>query len=60
MQVIEAREGRDLTELLTELYVEQGMTQGEIADRFGTRRATVSRWMADLGVESRWGPKAAA
>lgn len=57
MQIIEAREGRDLAGLLHELYVDQGMTQAEIADRLGTRRATISRWMADLGIESRWGPR---
>lgn len=59
MQVIEAREGRDLGELLRELYVEQGMTQAAIAARIGTRRETISRWMGDLGIESRWGPRAA-
>lgn len=60
MQLIEAREGRELVDLLREFYIEQGMTQAEIAVRLGTRRATVSRWMADLGIESRWGPRSAA
>jgi transcriptional regulator with XRE-family HTH domain len=53
-QFVEAREGRELADLLTELYVDQHLTQEQVAARLGVRRATVSRWMNDLGIESRW------
>lgn len=54
MQLVEAREGRDIEELLRDLYERQGLTQEQIAQRLGVRRATVVDWMAALGIAARY------
>ena len=48
-QVIEAREGAPIDQVLARLYGE-GMTQQEIADRLGVSRITVIAWMQRLGL----------
>lgn len=54
MQLVEARFGRPIDQLLRELYLDEGLTQSQIAEKLGVRRATVSRWMQVLGIESRY------
>lgn len=49
-QVVEQRTGRDLAELLRELYVEQRHTQEDIAEALGVHRLTVVRWLRQLGI----------
>ncbi len=49
-QVVERRTGRDLADLLRELYVDQRHTQAEIAEALGVHRVTVNKWLADLGI----------
>lgn len=39
-------------ETLERLYHDEGLSQGEIADRLGTSKPTVHRWMRDLDVEA--------
>lgn len=53
-QLVEANEGRPIGDLLTELYVEQGRSQVEIAERFGVHRLTVARWLRDYGIGPRY------
>lgn len=48
---VEKRLGRSLEDYLTEKYAT--LTQPQIADDLGVSGATVSRWMAELGIESR-------
>lgn len=40
-------------EVLQRLYHEEGLTQGEIADKFGIKANTIGRWMDRLGVDAR-------
>lgn len=49
-QVVERRTGRNLAELLRELYVERRATQEEIAGTLGVHRVTVTRWLQDYGI----------
>lgn len=49
---IEKRLGRPLEDYLAERYLT--MTQPQIADELGVSGASVSRWMAELGIESRF------
>lgn len=52
-QLVETREGRDLPELLRELFVFQRMTHKAIAERLGVSRATVARWIDEHGIDPR-------
>lgn len=47
----ERRIGQTLEAFLADRY--QRMTQTEIAAELGVSGATVSRWMAELGIEAR-------
>ena len=49
-QVVEGRTGRELPELLRELYVDQRHTQAEIAEALGVHRVTVTKWLGALGI----------
>jgi transposase-like protein len=61
MQLMEQRLGRPLDEILQELYIEKGMTTKQVAVELGVSQASVSRWMAQLGVEARYiGPEKVA
>lgn len=53
MRRIEARRGIDLEAFVRDLYEVQGKTQQEVATELGIDVATVSRWMARLGIEAR-------
>lgn len=53
MRRLEGRLGIDLHERIRERYVVEGKTQQQIADELGVDVATVSRWMARLGIETR-------
>lgn len=52
MLKVERRIGRPLEEFLAERY--QARTQTQIADELGVSNASVSRWMAELGIEARF------
>lgn len=61
MQIVEARIGESIEGALRRLYEADGRTQDEIAAVFGVDRGTVSRWMREYGIESRYlGPRKAA
>lgn len=53
MRRIETKRGIDLAAFLRERYEADGKTQQEIAGELGIDVATVSRWMARLGIETR-------
>lgn len=57
MQLVEAREGRPLEDLIDELYVRGGLTQQQVADRLGITNSALSRWMSALGIPTRKGPQ---
>lgn len=47
---VRERTGRDVDELLRELYVEKRHSQQEIADAIGVSRALVSQWLAKFEI----------
>lgn len=51
MLKVERRIGRPLEDYLAEAY--QSKTQPQIAEELGISSASVSRWMSELGIESR-------
>jgi CRP-like cAMP-binding protein len=53
MQRMERRLGRPLEEVFRDLYVAQRMSQAEVGEELGIHPATVSRWLDELGIESR-------
>lgn len=55
MQLVEAREGRALEDLIDQLYVREGLTQAEVAGRLGITNSALSRWMTALGIPTRKG-----
>lgn len=58
MQLVERRLGRPMEDVLRELYVDQGLTVKQVGKTLGVSGPTVSRWMADLGIEARFlGPR---
>lgn len=49
-ELVALRTGRDLGELLREMHVERGLSQGAIADELGVSRNTVAMWLREFGV----------
>lgn len=48
--LVRERTGRDIPELLRELYVERRHNQDEIADALGVHRLTVGLWLREYGI----------
>ena len=53
MQVLEARHGKPIDELLRELYVTRGLKVDEVAAELELTKGTVSRWMQRFGIPPR-------
>lgn len=49
-EVVRLRTGRDVEELLRELYIEQRHSQAAVADALGVSRQTVALWLARYGM----------
>lgn len=54
MRRIEQRVGRSLEAELRDRYEARGQTLADIGADLGVSQATVSRWMARLGIEARF------
>jgi DNA-binding transcriptional regulator YiaG len=52
-QLIEHRFAEPMDVLLRRLYVDEGLTQAEIAHRLDASVKTVLRWMAKYGIPTR-------
>ena len=52
-QMVEARHGASVETLLRRLYVEQGMTQVDVAITLGVHRTAVLGWMAKYSIPTR-------
>lgn len=48
--LVEERTGRDIEELLRELYVDKRHSQEEIAEHLKVSRSLVSQWLRDFGI----------
>lgn len=49
-ELIELRTGRNLPDLLRDMYVTQGKSQEFIAAELGIQRLTVNRWLLEFGI----------
>lgn len=49
-ELVQVRTGRQVDELLRDLYVEQRHTQEEIAEALGVARVTVGLWLREYGI----------
>lgn len=49
-QLIELRTGRVVRDLLREMYVDRGLSQGAIASELGVSRMTVAMWLREFGI----------
>ncbi|CAN5612524.1 hypothetical protein BH23CHL8_BH23CHL8_18960 [soil metagenome] len=52
-QAVEARFGEPVPDLLRRLYIEERLTQEEIASRLGVGRSAVVRWFGKYGLVGR-------
>lgn len=59
MQRIEAARGRQMPDILRELYVDQRLTVEQVGDDLGITKGAASRWLARFGIEIRRRGKAA-
>lgn len=50
-KAISLRTGREVPDLLRELYVERGLSHERIGAELGVTRATVARWLADFQIK---------
>jgi len=53
MQVLEARLGRPMDQILRDLYVNQRMTLEEVGLELGITKGAVSRWLEKFGIPAR-------
>lgn len=50
-ELVRLRTGRELPELLHDLWVEQRLSQGAISEELGVSRITVAMWLREYGIE---------
>jgi len=58
-QIVEARLGREIPDLLDDLYHRRGLTQEAIASQLGVSRMTVQRWMTKYAIPTGYNRNAA-
>lgn len=49
-ELVRQRTGREVPEVLRDLYITKRHTQQEIADALGVSRMAVSAWLAEYGI----------
>jgi DNA invertase Pin-like site-specific DNA recombinase len=61
-QEVQIRTGREVPELVREMYLDRRYSDQEIADAIGVHRVTVTNWRQEWGIrrEDRPAPEAAA
>lgn len=52
-QLVEARHGEPVDAVLRRLYVDESLSQEQVARRLGVGRQAVIRWMAEYGIPTR-------
>lgn len=50
-ELVTLRTGRPVDEVLRDLYVDQGLSQVEIAAELGITRVTVAMWLREFHIE---------
>lgn len=50
-EAVALRTGRDVPDLLRELYVQEGKSQVAVAEELGVTRQTVAMWLREYGIE---------
>lgn len=53
MQLMERQLGEPIEVYLRRRYIEEGSTTEEVGTELGLNAATVSRWLAQLGIQAR-------
>jgi predicted XRE-type DNA-binding protein len=51
-QVVTLRTGREVPELLRELFIDQRRSQSEIAQALGVSRAQIAYWLRQEGISA--------
>jgi predicted transcriptional regulator len=51
-QLVTLRAGKPVEEVLRDLYVEQGLSQEDIAQLLGITRMTVAMWLREFGISA--------
>lgn len=59
-QLVEQRHGAPVDELIRRLYVDEGLSQDQVARQLGVGRKAVINWMAEFGIAARDRRKVAA
>ncbi len=49
-KLVRVSTGREVADVLRDLYLEQRRTQQEIADSLGVSRDTIVRWLGEYGI----------
>jgi DNA invertase Pin-like site-specific DNA recombinase len=49
-ELVRRSTGREVPDILRELYVERRHTQQEIADALGVSRMAIAAWLAEYGI----------
>lgn len=49
-KLVQASTGREVPELLRDLYLEQRFSQAEIAAAIGVSRSQVQQWLQEFGI----------
>lgn len=49
-RAVKLRTGREVPDVLREMYVDRRFTQQEIADALGVHRVTVNEWLRVYGI----------
>jgi DNA-binding transcriptional regulator YiaG len=55
-QIVEAKIGETIEAAIRRMYLDDGLTQAEVAVRLGVSRQSVVNWMGKYGIESRHTP----
>lgn len=50
--LVQLRTGREVEEVLRELFLERGYSDREIAEAIGVSRVTVNKWRKEYGIRA--------
>lgn len=59
MQLLEARLGKPMDQILTELYLDEGLTVEQVGQRLGITKGAASRWLDRFAIPRRYRRSAA-